>query len=86
MCELLEVQANLANDPRINQVDKAVELGNVDEVLGGENAFFRVLPANQGFDAGHLVGCQINDRLVKQEKFGLGNRLLQVLLDFQFVM
>ena len=60
--------------------DEVRLLGNWDEVDGTHQPALRVLPAHQGFEAGQLLGRQVDDRLVEHLDLVLSQRLAQIAL------
>ena len=58
--------AGLAQHPFADRHDHAGLLGQRDEVQRRDDAVLGVLPADQGLQAGDLLGAQVHDRLVPQ--------------------
>ena len=70
--------AGLAQDPAPDRQDRAVLLGDLDEVAGRDEAALGVLPAHEGLDAGQGAIGQVDDRLVGEPKLAELDRVLEL--------
>ncbi len=70
--------AGLAQHPFADRTDQAGVLGQRDEVRRRDQAALRMLPADQGLDAGDQAAAQVHLRLVEQHQFGPLQGLAQV--------
>ena len=60
--------AGFAQDPAADRQDRAVLLGDLDELAGRDHATLRVLPADERLDAGQAPS-QVDDRLIDESQW-----------------
>ncbi|MNZ67939.1 hypothetical protein D3C78_861970 [compost metagenome] len=77
-----QLPAGLVEYPLADGDDVAVLFGQRDELVRRDHAKFRMLPAQQGFDADHAVIAVADLRLVDKEQLVARQRLAQVLFQF----
>ncbi len=72
--------------PVAERLDLVDLLGNRYELAGGNIPLLGVVPAHQSFEARHLVGLDINDRLVVHRHLVLDECVAQILLELASVV
>ena len=72
--QLRRLAAGLAEDPAADRQDRAVLLGDLDELVGHDQAALGMLPADERLDAGEPAGREVDDRLVARARAGRGRR------------
>ena len=70
--------AGLAQDPAAEIDDQAHVLGDRNDVDRGNRAAHRMIPAQQRFAGRYPAGFEIDQRLIEQLEFLVGQRLAQV--------
>ncbi|MNN81001.1 hypothetical protein D3C81_1977780 [compost metagenome] len=64
MAEVIQVLAGATQDPGVEFGDQTIGFGDPDETVRGEQAVLWMLPADEGFELGHLAATQVEDGLV----------------------
>ena len=77
--------AGLFKYPSADRYDQARFLGNAYKFIRGDEAVFRVTPADKGLEFANIARLELDDRLVEDLEFAPLDRMSQIGLDLQKV-